>query len=227
MSNTYKLVDFLMPILRSFYKCEFIGTENLEEAAKNGKVLVAATHASWFASFYVTAGVCETLEDKAYFMVFERLKKILPIYLAFKGKNVIWVPPNHNTIKTAAIRKSYSALLGDKTKSLVIAPHGKVNLPYPNELDFKEGFASAAIYATNQNVKISVVPAVDIGFPYTTIPYTTIVGAFTDAWPPFGKKICAIYGKPIEVTKDMDKKDLTKRAKGAAQEIMQKYANYN
>ena len=207
------------PAMKALWGYQIIGKENLIEASK-GKVVVITTHASPVGGLAVGLAESLVLDDEPYLIIHKKWQKNIAHYF-LDTMNIIWVNGiwKNKTQKSddhLAVRQIGEKLLEEKTRGIIIASQGELNIPDSSKVHFHAGGLVGAIYAVRRGAEVYVVPGYDCGVPYG--------GKNERRMPMLGKRIKAIFGEPIRVTIEQDPRELTTLLEDRVKDLMRKYS---
>ncbi len=198
---------YVTPLFRIFYNYQIYGADNLREAARDGRVVVCTTHSSDLGGMIVGMAVRSVLNIDPYIVV-NRKFRVNPLTNFFlRSMNIIWIMGNDMLGNYLALKEIRGILARPGSDVIIIAPQGTYNRPKPSDIRFRQGFAIPCIQAANAGVVIKAVPAIDIGATYKGMPA-------------IGRRIVAIFGKPIRVHKKAKRAHLTEQVEGAVKLLM-------
>ena len=208
--NYYDIAcKYVTPLFRMFYNFRIFGAEYLREAAKNGRVVVCTTHSSDLGGMIVGMAVRYVLKTDP-FIVVNRKFRINPLTNFFlKTMNIIWIMGNDMLGNYPALKQIRSVLTRHGSDVIIIAPQGIYNRPEPEHIKFRQGFAIPCIQAARAGVAVYAVPAIDFGATYKSMPG-------------IGKRIAAVFGKPIRVQNLANRMKVTEKVEEAVRELMKK-----
>jgi 1-acyl-sn-glycerol-3-phosphate acyltransferase len=206
--NYYNIAcKYVTPLYRIFYNFKIAGAENLLQAAKNGRVVVCTTHSSDLGGMIVGMAVSTVLRTDPHIVVNNKFRKN-PLTNFFLSKmNIIWIMGNDMLGNYPALKKIRNMLTKQNTAVIIIAPQGIYNKPLPEHVAFRQGFAIPCLQAARAGVSISVVPAIDVGSTYKGMPV-------------MGRRIAAVFGKPIRIGKSEHRAALTRKLENAVRQLM-------
>ncbi|MGB7054602.1 MAG: 1-acyl-sn-glycerol-3-phosphate acyltransferase [bacterium] len=206
--NYYKIAcKYVTPLFRIFYNYRITGAENLLQAARDGRVVVCTTHSSDLGGMIVGMAVSIVLKTDPYIVVNRKFRANPLTNFFLKTMNIIWIMGNDMLGNYPALRQIRNILTRPGSGVIIIAPQGVYNKPGPEYVEFRQGFAIPCMQAAKAGIVVNVVPAVDVG---TTYKGMSVIG----------KRIAAVFGKPIKVQRNATRATLTKRLEGAIKRLM-------
>ena len=201
--NYYHIAcKYVTPLFRMFHNYQIYGAEYLREAANNGRIVICTTHSSDFGGMIVGMAVSSVLNIDP-FIVINRKYRANPFTNFFlKSMNIIWIMGNDMLGNYPALKEIRGILTRPGSDVIIIAPQGVYNKPNPADVKFRQGFAIPCVQAANAGVAISIVPAVDVGATYKGMPS-------------IGRRIAAVFGKPVRVERRAKRAQLTEQVEKA------------
>ena len=195
------------PLLRIFYNYRILGADNLRKAAFNGKVVVCTTHSSDLGGMIIGLAVSSVLDKDPYIVVNKKFQRNRLTNFFLQTMNMIWIMGNEMIGNYSALRQIRNILTYHESNVIIIAPQGVYNKPDPKPINFRQGFAIPCIQAAEVGIRVNIVPAVDMGATYKSLPG-------------IGKHIAAIFGMPIPVGKQTTRQELTDEVERAVKALM-------
>lgn len=195
------------PLLGIFHNYRILGADNLRKAAVNGKVVVCTTHSSDLGGMIVGLAVSLILNQDPYIVVNKKFQRNQLTNFFLKTMNIIWIVGNEMLGNYTALRQIRNILTYHESNVIIIAPQGVYNKPEPESINFRQGFAIPCIQAADVGIRINIVPAVDVGATYKSLPG-------------IGKRIAAVFGRPILVRKRTTRQALTDEVERAVKALM-------
>ena len=211
--NYYHIAcKYVTPIFRIFYNYRIIGADNLLQAARDGRVVVCTTHSSDLGGMVVGMAVRLVLKIDPYVVVNRKFRMNPLTNFFLRTMNIIWIMGNDMLGNYPALKEIRRILTRPGSDVIIIAPQGVYNKPRPEHIKFRQGFAIPCMQAANAGVEISVVPAVDVGATYKGMPM-------------IGRRIAAVFGKPIRVGRNAKRAHLTEQVEKAVKLLMKEGSN--
>jgi len=206
--NYYHIVcKYVAPLFSIFYNYRIVGAENLLQAARDGRVVVCTTHSSDLGGMIVGMAVSMVLHTDPYIVVNSKFRKNSLTNFFLKNMNMIWIVGNDMLGNYPALKQIRNILAKQSSDVIIIAPQGVYNKPKPEYIDFRPGFAIPCMQAVKDRTVVNIVPAIDVGTAYKGMPM-------------IGRRIAAVFGKPIRVRKSEKRAALTQRLESAVKLLM-------
>lgn len=206
--NYYHIAcKYVTPLYRIFYNFRIIGIRHLIQASQQGRVVVCTTHSSDLGGMIVGMAVSSTLKTEPHIVVNDKFRSNPLTYFFLRKMNIIWIMGNDMQGNFPALKEIRNILTGQNKEVILIAPQGIYNKPLPEYIDFRQGFAIPCMQAARAGVSISVVPAIDVGATYKGMPMV-------------GRRIAAVFGRPISVRKNDERAALTRKLETAVRLLM-------
>ena len=213
--NYYDIAcTYVAPFFRMVYNYRIIGSQNLLDAARKGRVIVCTTHSSDLGGMIVGMAVRQVLKTDPFVVVNSkfRLNPLTNFFL--KTMNIIWIVGNDMLGNYPALKHIKKIITEKGSDVIIIAPQGTYNRPEPDCVEFREGFAIPCIQAARSGAAVFAVPAIDVGAAYKTMPA-------------IGKHVAAVFGEPISVQSYDTRERLTKKVEEAVKGLMRLWMGSN
>lgn len=195
--NYYKIAcKYVTPLYRIFYNYRIMGAQYLRAAAQEGRVVVCATHSSDLGGMIVGMAVSMVLNTEPWIVINDRFRRKVQVNFFLKDMNVIWIMGNDLPGNYAALRRMTDLFVKGDPRPVIIAPQGTHNRPDLKDLNLRQGFAISCLQAAKAGAAVLVVPALDIGATYKSMPAP-------------GRRIAVAFGKTIKVDKRDTRASLT------------------
>ncbi|MBE0433166.1 hypothetical protein IBX73_06840 [candidate division WOR-3 bacterium] len=174
------------PLYRIVYNYRIVGAEHMRAAAQAGRVVVCTTHSSDLGGMIVGMAVSIVLKTEPWVVINIKFRRNLLVNFFLKDMNVIWIKGNDMPGNYPALRRMRDLLIEGDSRPIIIAPQGTHNRPDLKDLNLRQGFAIPCLQAARAGARVHVVPALDIGATYKSMPAP-------------GRRIAVAFGKPIRV----------------------------
>jgi 1-acyl-sn-glycerol-3-phosphate acyltransferase len=212
--NYYHIAcKYVTPIFRIFYNYRIFGAEHLLQAAKDGRVVVCTTHSSDLGGMIVGMAVSLVLKTDPYIVVNSKFRKNPLTNFFLKNMHIIWIMGNDMLGNYPALKQIKNILIQRSRGVIIIAPQGVYNKPGPEYIEFRQGFSIPCLQAARAGIDVNVVPAIDVGATYKGMPG-------------IGKRIAAVFGRPIKVQQYTERIKLTEKLEKAVKELIKGQATF-
>jgi 1-acyl-sn-glycerol-3-phosphate acyltransferase len=212
--NYYNIAcRYVTPLFRIFYNYRICGAEHLREAARFGRVVVCTTHSSDLGGMIVGMAVSMVLQVEPYIVVNSKFRKNPLTNFFLKNMNIIWIMGNDMLGNYPALKHIKNILTKQSTDVIIIAPQGVYNKPSPEYVEFRQGFSIPCLQAAKAGIDVNVVPAIDVGATYRSMPG-------------IGKRIAAVFGRPIKVQQYTERTKLTEKLERAVKELIKSQVTF-
>ena len=206
--NYYHIAcKYVTPLYRMLFNFKIYGAENLRTAAELGRVVVCTTHSSDLGGMIVGMAVSSTLKTEPYIVVNDKFRRNRLTHFFLRKMNIIWIMGNNMQGNLPALKEIRHILTRQSKEVIIIAPQGIYNKPLPEYVDFRQGFAIPCLQVARVGIHLSVVPAIDVGATYKGMPMV-------------GRRIAAVFGKPISVQRSDARGLLTRKLEDAVRQLM-------
>jgi hypothetical protein len=203
---------YVTPIFRIFFNYRIVGGENLLRAAAGGRVVVCTTHSSDLGGMIVGMAVSAVLKTEPWIVVNAKYRRNRLTNFFLKDMNIVWIIGNDMLGNYPALRKIRDLIVKGGAEPIIIAPQGIYNKPVRGAIEFRQGFAIPCIQAVNAGAKVFIVPATDVGTTYRGFPCP-------------GRRIAAVFGHSLEVSKHTERTRLTRAVEMSVRKLMTAYVS--